>query len=186
MPRVRGYPGRPGRTGGSSADARCAAVRLLREELQLLQEPGSYVGEVVKVMGKQKVLVKVRDAAPVCGVRAGVRTRADGDGRHAWAHDVQVHPDGKYVVDIDKSIDITKVTPNLRVSLRSDSYQLHRILPNKVDPLVSLMMVEKVRAARRRWPWPGVHISRAARHRFPIRPTKWWAVLTSRLRRSRR
>lgn len=27
----------------------CSAVRLLREELQLLQEPGSYVGEVVKV-----------------------------------------------------------------------------------------------------------------------------------------
>ena len=26
-----------------------SAVRLLREELQLLQEPGSYVGEVVKV-----------------------------------------------------------------------------------------------------------------------------------------
>ena len=34
-------------------------VRLLREELQLLQEPGSYVGEVVKAMGKTKVLVKV-------------------------------------------------------------------------------------------------------------------------------
>lgn len=34
-------------------------VRMLREELQLLQEPGSYVGEVVKVMGKNKVLVKV-------------------------------------------------------------------------------------------------------------------------------
>lgn len=25
------------------------AVRMLREELQLLQEPGSYVGEVIKV-----------------------------------------------------------------------------------------------------------------------------------------
>lgn len=38
----------------------CAhSVRMLREELQLLQEPGSYVGEVVKVMGKTKVLVKV-------------------------------------------------------------------------------------------------------------------------------
>ena len=35
-------------------------VRMLREELQLLQEPGSYVGEVVKVMGKNKVLVKVQ------------------------------------------------------------------------------------------------------------------------------
>ena len=33
---------------------------MLREELQLLQEPGSYVGEVVKVMGKNKVLVKVQ------------------------------------------------------------------------------------------------------------------------------
>ena len=37
-----------------------ARVRLLREELQLLQEPGSYVGEVVKVMGRKKVLVKVQ------------------------------------------------------------------------------------------------------------------------------
>uniref|UniRef100_A0AAV1SZY7 AAA+ ATPase domain-containing protein n=1 Tax=Peronospora matthiolae TaxID=2874970 RepID=A0AAV1SZY7_9STRA len=88
-------------------------VRLLREELQLLQEPGSYVGEVVKQMGKSKVLVKV-------------------------------NPEGKYVVDVDKSIDITKCTPNTRVALRNDSYVLHKILPTKVDPLVSLMKVEKV------------------------------------------
>ena len=48
---------------------------MLREELQLLQEPGSYVGEVVKAMGKTKVLVKV-------------------------------HPEGKYVVDLDPKIDM--------------------------------------------------------------------------------
>ena len=36
-----------------------AKVRLLREELQLLQEQGSHVGEVVKAMDKKKVLVKV-------------------------------------------------------------------------------------------------------------------------------
>ncbi|KAL6333961.1 hypothetical protein AAG906_000012 [Vitis piasezkii] len=78
-------------------------VRMLREELQLLQEPGSYVGEVVKVMGKSKVLVKV-------------------------------HPEGKYVVDIDKNIDITKITPSTRVALRNDSYVLHLVLPSKVDP----------------------------------------------------
>ena len=42
-----------------------AAVRLLREELQLLQEPGSYVGEVVKVMGKSKVLVKARRVSQI-------------------------------------------------------------------------------------------------------------------------
>ena len=36
-------------------------VRLLREELQLLQEQGSHVGEVVKAMDKKKVLVKVSE-----------------------------------------------------------------------------------------------------------------------------
>ncbi|CAH8253911.1 unnamed protein product [Arabidopsis lyrata] len=70
---------------------------MLREELQLLQEPGFYVGEVVKVMGKKKVLVKV-------------------------------YPEGKYVVDIDKSIYITKITSSTRVALRNDSYVLHLVL----------------------------------------------------------
>jgi 26S proteasome regulatory subunit T6 len=88
-------------------------VRYIKEELVRLQESGSYVGEVVKVMGKKKALVKV-------------------------------NPEGKYVVDIAKHIDISKLTPNTRVALKNDSYELHKILPNKVDPLVSLMRVEKV------------------------------------------
>jgi 26S proteasome regulatory subunit T6 len=106
-------------------------VRLLREELGLLQQPGSYVGEVVKVMGTKKVLVKV-------------------------------HPEGKYgtlrkssgretqlilplpVVDIADNVDIGKLTAGKRVTLLSDSYKLEKLLPSSVDPLVSLMMVEKV------------------------------------------
>jgi 26S proteasome regulatory subunit T6 len=90
-----------------------AKVRMLREELQLLQEQGSHVGEVIKSMDKKKVLVKV-------------------------------HPEGKYVVDLDKGIEMSDVQPNCRVALRNESYKLHKILPTKVDPLVSLMMVEKV------------------------------------------
>jgi 26S proteasome regulatory subunit T6 len=39
---------------------------------------------------------------------------------------------------------MAKITPSCRVALKNDSYTLHKILPNKVDPLVSLMMVEKV------------------------------------------
>ena len=35
------------------------SVRMLREELMLLQEQSSYVGEVIKPMDKKKVLVKV-------------------------------------------------------------------------------------------------------------------------------
>ena len=46
--------------GGREVLTTFSPVRLLREELQLLQEPGSYVGEVIKVMGKKKVLVKVQ------------------------------------------------------------------------------------------------------------------------------
>jgi 26S proteasome regulatory subunit T6 len=90
-----------------------ATVRKVRDELVQLQEPGSYVGEVVKVMGKKRVLVKL-------------------------------HPDGKYVTKIADSIDVTKLSAGTRVALRNDSYTLHKILPTKVDPLVSLMRVEKV------------------------------------------
>ncbi len=88
-------------------------VRSLKEEIQALQESGSYVGEVIKAMGKNKVLVKI-------------------------------NPEGKYVVSLDKSIKIEDCVVNSRVALRSDSYVLHKILPTKVDPLVSLMKVEKV------------------------------------------
>ncbi|KAJ2225390.1 26S proteasome regulatory subunit 8 [Coemansia sp. RSA 485] len=90
-----------------------ARVRLLKDELNLLQEPGFFVAEVVKVIGKKKVLVKIQ-------------------------------PEGKHVVDIAEDVDITKLTPSTRVALHSDSYRLSKILPNKIDPLVSLMMVEKV------------------------------------------
>ncbi|ONH66986.1 hypothetical protein BON22_2827 [Cyberlindnera fabianii] len=88
-------------------------VRLLKDELKLLQEPGSYVGEVVKALSKKKVLVKI-------------------------------HPEGKYIVELAPEIDIKDIKPSLRVCLKSDNYNLHKILPNKIDPLVSLMMVEKV------------------------------------------
>lgn len=87
-------------------------VRKLKDELMYLQEPNSYVGEVVKLMGKEKILVKVSD--------------------------------GKYISKIDKNIDTAKLTSGTRVALRSDSYAVHKILPTKVDPLVSLMRVEKV------------------------------------------
>jgi len=48
------------------------------------------------------------------------------------------------VVDIAPDIETNQITATCRVALRNDSYTLHKILPNKVDPLVSLMMVEKV------------------------------------------
>lgn len=57
---------------------------------------------------------------------------------------VKINPDGKYVTSVDKNIKIEDLTTNGRVALKSDSYVLHKLLPTKVDPLVSLMKVEKV------------------------------------------
>ena len=44
----------------------------------------------------------------------------------------QVHPEGKYMVDLGKDIDISQCVPTARVALKNDSYTLHKILPNKV------------------------------------------------------
>merc|ERR1719313_3097875 len=57
---------------------------------------------------------------------------------------VKVGSDGKFVVDLEKHIDMKDVVTGARVALTNDSYSLHKILPSKVDPLVSLMKVEKV------------------------------------------
>jgi len=106
-------------------------VRLLREELGLLQQPGSYVGEVVKVMGTKKVLVKVHPEGKYGEWRLFRMTGTETD-------------DIPTVVDIADNVDVAKLTVGKRVALLSDSYKLEKMLPSSVDPLVSLMMVEKV------------------------------------------
>merc|ERR550539_1604480 len=88
-------------------------VRKVRNELRTLLTPGSYIGDVVKRMGKDKILVRIK-------------------------------PSGKYIVPVDKKIKIADLKPNMRVACRHDSYELHKILSKQVDPLVSLMKVEKV------------------------------------------
>merc|ERR1719266_3125668 len=88
-------------------------VKDLKEELYKLLEPSSQVGEVCKMMGKKKCLVKVGG-------------------------------EGKSVVDVDKKIDVKDLVPNTRVALREGSMLLHKLMPSKIDPLVSLMKVEKV------------------------------------------
>ena len=90
-------------------------VRSLKDEISALHEMGASVAEVVRPMGKNKMLVKV-------------------------------HPEGKYAVEVDKALvkDISKLKAGARVAVKSDSYTLFKVLPSKVDPLVSLMMVEKV------------------------------------------
>ena len=95
-------------------------MRSLRDELQHLQEQGSHVAEVVKPMDKKKVLVKVKENPNNNNNNSNSNSK------------FQVQPEGKFVVDLDKSIDMAEITPNKRVALKNDSYMLHKILPSKV------------------------------------------------------
>eukprot|EP00768_Dysnectes_brevis_P002269 gnl/Dysnectes_brevis/1741_a1986_2576.p1 GENE.gnl/Dysnectes_brevis/1741_a1986_2576~~gnl/Dysnectes_brevis/1741_a1986_2576.p1 ORF type:complete len:427 (+),score=113.34 gnl/Dysnectes_brevis/1741_a1986_2576:38-1282(+) len=88
-------------------------VRKLNEEIMLLQEPPFSIGEVIKLMGQNKVYVKV-------------------------------HPDDKHIVPVSPKLDRSLLKAGTRVSLRSSSMEVNRILPTQIDPLVSLMKVEKV------------------------------------------
>lgn len=103
-------------------------MRLLREELQLLQEPGSYVGEVVKVKHSTHFDMLFSRSLHMQRLTSDSCLQVMGKNKVL----VKVHPEGKYVVDLDKSIDIAQVTTGARVALKNDSYTLHLLLPTKV------------------------------------------------------
>jgi 26S proteasome regulatory subunit T6 len=89
-------------------------VLKLKEEVKHLLKPSSLVADVTKVLGKDAVLVKTSS-------------------------------EGKLIVKIDKSIKVEDLKTNTRVTLKSEEkLKINRILPSRVDPLVSLMRVEKV------------------------------------------
>ncbi|EJW02555.1 26S proteasome subunit P45 family protein [Edhazardia aedis USNM 41457] len=89
-------------------------IRKIKEELTMVTDYSSNIGTVVKRMGKFTL--------------------------------VKSNYDGKYLCKCESN---SKLNPEdlksgTRVALRSDNYAIHKILPSIVDPLVSLMMVEKV------------------------------------------
>ena len=56
----------------------------------------------------------------------------------------KVGGDGRYICDVDASVDADAIRTGMRVSVGADNYKIIKILPNSVDPLVSMMKVEKV------------------------------------------
>lgn len=57
---------------------------------------------------------------------------------------VKTGGEGKQVVEVDHTIDTKELQANTRVALRTGNHNLHKVLPTMIDPLVSLMKVEKV------------------------------------------
>ncbi len=146
-------------------------VRALKEELQRMQEPPANVGEIVKMMSKQKALVKIHPdgkffvdidekllaatsaaaaatattpaTAPAAGTTEAEATKGAADATKASP------AEGEGSTEVERAAQgEEKAKPALkagvRVALRSDTYKLFKVLPSQIDPLVSLMMVEKV------------------------------------------
>lgn len=57
---------------------------------------------------------------------------------------VKTGGEGKQVVEVDHTIEKKDLVANTRVALRTGNHNLHKVLPTMIDPLVSLMKVEKV------------------------------------------
>ncbi|KCZ78356.1 hypothetical protein H311_00614 [Anncaliia algerae PRA109] len=56
---------------------------------------------------------------------------------------VKANHEGKFLVNVEENVDYHALKSGTRVALNSDSYSVQRILPSIVDPLVSLMIMEK-------------------------------------------
>jgi len=85
----------------------------LKDELVALQEHGSHIGEVSKMIKdgcKDKCLVKV------------------------------MHE--KFIVDVDPEVALETLKPGTKVALKQGSLILHKSFPAQVDPLVTQMMVD--------------------------------------------
>ncbi|AAK39745.1 26S proteasome SU (nucleomorph) [Guillardia theta] len=57
---------------------------------------------------------------------------------------VKINPDGKFILKLGKKINLKKIKIGDRVAIRNESYEIHKVLPSKTDPLVSLMKIENV------------------------------------------
>ena len=57
---------------------------------------------------------------------------------------IRMTGEGKKVVEVEPEIKFEEIVPNIRVALRSGSYAIHKILPDKIDPMVSSNLNFKV------------------------------------------
>lgn len=89
------------------------SLKKLKDELHTLQEPACTLAEVIRPLADNKCYVKIP-------------------------------PDDKVVVNVNASrVDPAELRPGLRVALKATTNEVVLILPKQVDPVVSLMRVDK-------------------------------------------
>lgn len=124
-------------------------MRKIKEEVQLLQDPGSYshVGLVRQVIDKHMVLVRVSGCAfslltSALFVRLfspfGMLTKLFDTFFFVcpllFLFNFQIVGQGMHVVDVDENIEVIELKPSTRVALRRRSYTIHAILLKKLIP----------------------------------------------------
>ena len=57
---------------------------------------------------------------------------------------IRINMDGKFIVSTSPKLKKTNLKIGSRVALKGDSYLIYKILPQKIDPLISLMRIENI------------------------------------------
>eukprot|EP01013_Petalomonas_cantuscygni_P011642 TRINITY_DN251_c0_g1_i1.p2 TRINITY_DN251_c0_g1~~TRINITY_DN251_c0_g1_i1.p2 ORF type:complete len:429 (+),score=118.16 TRINITY_DN251_c0_g1_i1:210-1496(+) len=122
-------------------------VRTLRTELERLEKHGSHVGEVCRLMGRNRVLIKLGDDGKVVAEieRKPPAFEADPD----KDKDKEKEKEGGALRGTKKpaadaaEIKVSDLKPGTRVACRYVDLAVHQILPKQSDPIVQLMQVEK-------------------------------------------
>lgn len=104
----------------------------LRTELMRVHEFPFHVGEIIKKISEDLYLVKINaEGRYIVKLKNSVR-------------DKLIKLPEAYSLSSSEKKDSLFLGPGTRVALHNDSYNIERVLPRTVDPLISLMRVEKV------------------------------------------
>ena len=103
----------------------------LEDELLQVNEPPSSIGTLIKKMGKKNLMVEEQRHGKIL-----VKVEQKKKSKRIFS---------KRTSKETTALNIGNLKPGDRLSLRSDTYSAHRVLPESTDPLVSLMAVENLK-----------------------------------------
>ncbi|KAI6243523.1 26S proteasome regulatory subunit 7 [Aphelenchoides fujianensis] len=70
-------------------------------------------------------------------------TRIIRSDQHDPRYVIKVKPFGEFMVDLSRTVAPTDIEEGMRVGVDRDKYQIHLLLPIKIDPTVTMMQVEE-------------------------------------------
>ncbi|XP_040582444.2 LOW QUALITY PROTEIN: uncharacterized protein [Lepeophtheirus salmonis] len=105
-------------------------ISKLEEEIPAINESPSTIGTFIKSMGKNSLLVEEQRHGKIV-----INLENKKKSKNILSRKTQLTPN---------TISISNLKKGDRLALRNDTYSAHKLLPQDIDPMVSLMVVENI------------------------------------------